>query len=60
LHSVFVLESKLTVHARNLLLFNPLNAELNPVCHLLAFLGDETIVRLRVKFPHGRELPATF
>ena len=33
--------------------FNPLNAELNPACHLLAFLGDETIVvvsRLRVKY----------
>jgi len=33
-------------------LFNPLNAELNPICHLLALLGGETIVvvsRLRVK-----------
>ena len=33
-------------------LFNPLNAELNPICHLLALLGDATIVvisRLRVK-----------
>jgi len=31
---------------------NPLNAELNPICHLLALLGDATIVvisRLRVK-----------
>jgi hypothetical protein len=31
---------------------NPLNAELNPICHLLALLGGETIVvvsRLRVK-----------
>ena len=31
---------------------NPLNAELNPVCHLLALLGGATIVvvsRLRVK-----------
>ena len=33
---------------------NPLNAELNPICHLLALLGGATIVvvsRLRVK-PH--------
>ena len=31
--------------------FNPLNAELNPICHLLALLGDATIVvvsRLKV------------
>ena len=33
---------------------NPLNAELNPICHLLALLGGATIVvvsRLRVKLP---------
>jgi hypothetical protein len=33
------------------LCFNPLNAELNPICHLLALLGGATIVvvsRLRV------------
>ena len=33
------------------LLVNPLNAELNPICHLLALLGGATIVvvsRLRV------------
>jgi hypothetical protein len=32
--------------------YNPLNAELNPICHLLALLGGTTIVvvsRLRVK-----------
>ena len=32
--------------------FNPLNAELNPICHLLALLGGATIIvvsRLRVK-----------
>ena len=32
--------------------FNPLNAKLNPICHLLALLGGATIVvvsRLRVK-----------
>ena len=31
---------------------NPLNAELNPICHLVALLGGATIVvvsRLRVK-----------
>ena len=31
--------------------FNPLNAELNPICHLLALLGGATIIvvsRLRV------------
>ena len=36
-------------------LFNPLNAELNPICHLLALLGGATIVvvsRLRVKIPN--------
>jgi hypothetical protein len=34
---------------------NPLNAELNPICHLLALLGGATIVvvsRLRVKQPN--------
>ena len=33
--------------------FNTLNAELNPICHLLALLGGATIVvvsRLRVKY----------
>ena len=33
-------------------MFNPVNAELNPICHLLALLGSATIVvvsRLRVK-----------
>ena len=33
--------------------FNPLNAELNPICHLLALLEGATIVvvsRLRVNF----------
>jgi hypothetical protein len=35
---------------------NPLNAELNPICHLLALLGGATIVvvsRLRVKDRRG-------
>ena len=34
------------------IIINPLNAELNPICHLLALLGGATIVvisRLRVK-----------
>ena len=38
----------------NLKYFNPLNAELNPICHLLALLGGATIVvvsKLRVKVP---------
>jgi len=33
-------------------LFNPLNAELNPICHLLALLGAHLILhisRIRVK-----------
>ena len=33
-------------------MFNPLNAELNPICHLLALLGGATIIvvsRLRIK-----------
>ena len=44
--------------------FNPLNAELNPICHLLALLGGATIVvvsRLRVKvaFPNFANAPKT-
>jgi hypothetical protein len=38
--------------ACTMLTINPLNAELNPICHLLALLGGATIVdvsRLRVK-----------
>ena len=36
-------------------MINPLNAKLNPICHLLALLGGATIVvvsRLRVKIIH--------
>ena len=36
-------------------LFNPLNAELNPICHLLALLGAHHILhvsRIRVKGHH--------
>jgi len=35
--------------------FNPLNAELNPICHLLALLGAHHILhvsRIRVKYWH--------
>jgi hypothetical protein len=38
---------------------NPLNTELNPICHLLAFLGGAIIVvvsRLRVKQHHAHLL----
>jgi hypothetical protein len=38
-------------------MFNPLNAELNPICHLLALLGGATIVvvsRLGVKVKFNR------
>jgi len=43
---------------------NPLNTELNPICHLLALLGGATIVvvsRLRVKEERdkGREKVVT-
>jgi len=34
------------------MMFNPLNAELNPICHLLALLGAHHILhvsRIRVK-----------
>jgi len=36
--------------------FNPLNAELNPICHLLTLLGGATIVvvsRLRANYYYG-------
>jgi hypothetical protein len=41
---------------------NPLNAELNPICHLLALLGGATIVvvsRLRVNTIQARTKPKT-
>ena len=41
------------------MVFNPLNAELNPICHLLAILGGATIVvvsRLRVKVNNTEHL----
>jgi len=42
---------RLLIHI--LLYFNPLNAELNPICHLLVFLGVHHILhvsRIRVKY----------
>jgi hypothetical protein len=35
-------------------MFNPLNAELNPICHLLALLGARIlhVNRIRVKLPY--------
>jgi hypothetical protein len=39
-------------HFKWLKMFNPLNAELNPICHFLALLGAQTILhvsRIRVK-----------
>ena len=41
---------------------NPLNAELNPICHLLALLGGATIVvvsRLRVNIADTQTLALT-
>ena len=49
----FLLRGVLHVGYRSeIITFNPLNVELNPICHLLALLGGATIVvvsRLRVK-----------
>jgi len=39
---------------------NPLNAELNPICHLLALLGAHHILhvsRIRVKIKFGTQIP---
>ena len=46
------------VEAQMSVYVNPLNGELNPICHLLALLGGATIVvvsRLRVKGEVGVE-----
>jgi hypothetical protein len=43
-----------------ILAFNPLNAELNPICHLLALLGADHILhvsRVRVNGRSGRHCP---
>jgi hypothetical protein len=39
-------------------LINPLNAELNPICHMLALLGAHPILhvsRIRVKVPMNKK-----
>ena len=39
------------------MVFNPLNVELNPICHLLALLGAHHILhvsRIRIKDPYSR------
>ena len=41
---------------------NPLNAELNPICHLLALLGDHHILhvsRIRVKMVRIKQFGVT-
>jgi len=38
--------SKLTCNIYNRVHFNPLNAELNPICHLLALLGAHHILHV--------------
>ena len=51
LHSLITYKFSLLTAEKLVTCFNPLNAELNPICHLLALLGGETIVavsRLRV------------
>jgi hypothetical protein len=36
---------------KNKIIFNPLNAELNPICHLLALLGAHHILHVsRIRF----------
>ena len=51
---IAVMYSPLTTQqeTEQLMFLNPLNAELNPICHLLALLGGATILvvsRVRVK-----------
>ena len=46
-----LIQSHLNIKYEFTFILNPLNAELNPICHLLALLGGATIVvvsRLRV------------
>jgi len=47
-----ILELNVPVCVRHFNYINPLNAELNPICHLLALLGAHHILhvsRIRVK-----------
>ena len=41
---MFPLSVSFSEREQNLSLFNPLNAELNPTCHLLVLLGDLTFM----------------
>jgi len=46
-----IAKSTINICSRNMV-FNPLNAELNPICHLMALLGSHRILhvsRIRVK-----------
>jgi len=38
--------------------FNPLNAELNPICHLLALFGDHHILHVSRILTNGNEIDA--
>jgi len=39
--------------------FNPLNAELNPICHLLALLGAHPILHIsKIRVKEGRVPPS--
>jgi hypothetical protein len=52
---------KVKAAVKELTCFNPLNAELNPICHLLALLGAHPILhisRIRVKEVTGWQLLA--
>ena len=43
--------------------FNPLNAKLNPICHLLALLGAHHILhvsRIKVKIKLGKKIRLIF
>jgi len=43
----------------NIFLFNPLNSELNPICHLLALLGAHHVFhvsRISVKYTQNYDL----
>jgi transposase len=49
------------VHPSISFFFNPLNVDLNPICHLMALLGAHHILhfsRIRVKFHFNIILPS--
>jgi hypothetical protein len=52
-----------TMHMISKFLFNPLNSELNSICHLLVLLGAHHIFhvsRIRVKLSYGKEIEMNF